>query len=299
MNTNIILEVENLRKVYGSKVAVDDVSFSIKKGEVVGLIGPNGAGKSTIMKALVGMIPVYEGAIRTHSQKEGIFYGAVIEEPGFYLNHTGQYNLEYLSRATGNYSKEEIMRYVKLLDMEQAMKQKVRGYSLGMKQRLGIIQALINNQEFLILDEPTNGLDPIGISDLRKLIRVLAEEGITILISSHILREIEDICDRFIMINNGKIIDTFSRSEMNILQWEIQVERLTYEDYEELKELFDPPCVLEYHPEISTLRIDNLQREYIPSLVRNLTERDVDIFSITQTESLEQRFMQNVEEDEV
>lgn len=289
-----ILRVENLRKVYGKKIAIDTISFSINRGEIVGLIGPNGAGKSTIMKSLVGIIPIYEGTIRTFPKTSGVFYGAVIEEPGFYEEESGRYNLEYLSRGSRVCDFEVMDKYVKLLDMEHAMDQKVKGYSLGMKQRLGIIQALMNHQEFLILDEPTNGLDPVGVSELRALIHTLAKEGITILISSHILKEIEAICDRFIMIQNGQIVDSFSRQEIGEAILKIKVKK---------NEIYDQSISMDYicteeeeSIDFKYFLLEKVKEEEIPKLIQTLVERNIGIYSVEYHTSLEKRFMKNVEE---
>lgn len=199
-----ILELKNISKEYNDYKALDNVSFSLNEGEIVGLIGPNGAGKTTLMRIIVGLTKQYDGEI---DLIDNTSIGCVIETPSFYPYMTGYENLRYLAELN-DVSAEKVMETIELLGLKEALNKKVKGYSLGMRQRLGIAAALLREPKLLILDEPTNGLDPTGIHELRTYIKdIAAKKGITVLISSHILSELEKICDKAIIIKHGKIID--------------------------------------------------------------------------------------------
>lgn len=199
-----ILELKNISKEYKDYKALDNVSFSLNEGEIVGLIGPNGAGKTTLMRIIVGLTKQYDGEI---DLIDNTSIGCVIETPSFYPYMTGYENLRYLAELN-DVSAEKVMETIELLGLKEALNKKVKGYSLGMRQRLGIAAALLREPKLLILDEPTNGLDPTGIHELRTYIKdIAAKKGITVLISSHILSELEKICDKAIIIKHGKIID--------------------------------------------------------------------------------------------
>lgn len=216
-----ILEVKKIKKGYKNQVVLDDVNFSIRKGEIIGLVGPNGAGKTTIMSIIVGLINNFEGNvfidgvdIRKGNKSYKKQIGCVIEAPGLYPNLTGYENLVYFSEIFGGIPKEEVDEIIKLLGLEDCVHKKTKKYSLGMKQRLGIAQAVLGYPKLLILDEPTNGLDPNVIPHIRQFIKYVTEEkNISVLISSHILPEIEAICDRVLFIKNGKIIEEVNMHE--------------------------------------------------------------------------------------
>ncbi len=179
-NEQSIVKVDRLTKRIGSKTLVQNISFEVKKGEVVGLLGPNGAGKTTLMRMMVGMIRMTEGevwidgqSVKQQFEKTAAKIGAVIETPECYPFLSGYENLTYFGRMNGNVTEERIDEVVKLLGMGQVIDRKVKAYSLGMRQRLGIAQALIHDPDVLILDEPTNGLDPSGIHEMRMYIKKL------------------------------------------------------------------------------------------------------------------------------
>ena len=200
---NCVLEVKNVSKKAKDFQILRNVSFSLKKGEIVGLIGPNGAGKTSIMKILTGLTRKYQGTIAFHDVQN---VGCMIETPNFYPYWSGKQNLEYFAKLNG-VGKERVEELLKLLGLYEAKEKKVRTYSLGMRQRLGIAQALLTQPNILILDEPTNGLDPEGIYEIREYIRKIARENqITVLISSHLLSELEKLCDRAILIKKGEIV---------------------------------------------------------------------------------------------
>ncbi len=210
-----VLELKNVTKIMGNRKIVDNVSFEINSGEIFGFLGPNGAGKTTTINMITGLLKIDEGDIlisnndvKKNFEKALSQVGGIIENPEMYGYLTGRTNLEIYGRMHGNISKERINEVIKLVKLENRINDKVKKYSLGMRQRLGVAQALLHNPKLLILDEPTNGLDPMGIKELRDTLRHLAEkEGLAVLVSSHLLSEMELMCDRVGIIDNGKIID--------------------------------------------------------------------------------------------
>lgn len=208
-----VLKCTNLKKEVKGKIIVENVSFSINQGDVVGFLGPNGAGKTTVIKLILGLIKISEGNVLINGfdiQKDFVKaiekVGAIVENPDLYMYLSGLDNLKITANNYKNISKERINEVVKIVGLENRIKEKVSTYSLGMRQRLGIAEALINNPKLLILDEPTNGLDIEGIIEIRNLIKELSNQGIAILISSHNLTEIDNVCNRIIAIKKGNII---------------------------------------------------------------------------------------------
>ena len=206
--TNII-ETKNLTKQFKGFKALDNVSINIEEGKVYGLLGPNGAGKSTFLKLITQIIKPSSGEIvfKNHqiSQNDLRQIGAIIENPAIYPNLTAYENLKVLTTLL-SIDENKINEVLKTVDLTNTGNKLAREFSLGMKQRLGIAMALINNPKLLILDEPTNGLDPVGIAKLRELIKSFTNDGITVLISSHILSEIDQVADKVGIIVNGKLV---------------------------------------------------------------------------------------------
>ncbi len=205
---DIILETKGLSKKYKNQLVLDNVEISVEKGTVYGLLGPNGAGKSTLLKVITKSIPKNSGEVLfenhlldTEDLKK---IGAIIEHPAIYPNLTVYENLEIITSLL-NIDKARINEVLKIVSLENTGKKIVKEFSLGMKQRLGIAMALINSPSLLILDEPTNGLDPIGIGELRELIKTLSKQGITIILSSHILSEVQQVADKIGIINKGHL----------------------------------------------------------------------------------------------
>lgn len=215
MNT-VILDVTNLTKTFGNRVAVNNVSFTIREGEIFGFLGPNGAGKTTTMKMICGLSSITKGQIRIcgydmpkHKEKALNQIGALIENPLMYPNMTGMENLKYYASLYKGINKQDILKFARVVGLEQRLRDKVKTYSLGMKQRLGIAQALLHSPKLLILDEPLSGLDPSGVKEMRDFLKALAKEyNIGILISSHMLADMQQLCDTIAIINNGQIIET-------------------------------------------------------------------------------------------
>lgn len=213
-----ILKTYNLTKIFENKEVVSNVNMNIKKGEIYGFLGPNGAGKTTLMKLITNLVKPSCGEIEILGQKlENQSYellkriGTLIEYPAFYSKLTARENLELHCEYMGYYDNNAINNVLELVNLRNIDKKEVKDFSLGMKQRLGIARAIITKPELLILDEPINGLDPIGIKEIRDLFHLLNKEyGISILISSHILSEIEQMADTIGVINNGRLIEEVS-----------------------------------------------------------------------------------------
>ncbi|MBU5488139.1 ABC transporter ATP-binding protein [Clostridium sp. MSJ-8] len=207
-----VLQVKGIKKVFGKREVIKDISFNIKEGEIFGFLGPNGAGKTTTIRMLVGLIAPTTGDIvicgnSVIKNKEKALHdvGAVVENPELYKYLSGRENLMQIARIR-KVPKEEVEKLIELVGLKDRINDKVSKYSLGMKQRLGLAAALIGNPKLLILDEPTNGLDPSGIMDFREIVKKAAKDRkMSVFISSHILSEVQNLCDRVAFINNGVI----------------------------------------------------------------------------------------------
>lgn len=219
---DIILSTKGLKKKYNKNYVVNNLNIQIKQGEIYALIGRNGAGKTTFMKMITGLIHPSAGCFALFNDEYGekipILHrhkvGAMIEETGLMMNMSGYENLRAKSLCVGQKEDEYIRSLLETVSLEKEKNKKVKNYSLGMKQRLGIALALVSRPEFLILDEPINGLDPQGIAFVRDLIKQLNENGITILISSHILEEVVKIATNYGIIHKGKLLEELSASEL-------------------------------------------------------------------------------------
>jgi ABC-2 type transport system ATP-binding protein len=213
-----LVETRGLTKRYGSLTAVSDLNLNVRRGEVYGFLGPNGAGKTTTLRMLLGLIrpssgdaTVIGGSPGTPDSLERV--GALVESPAFYPYLSGRDNLRVMARYSG-VGKDRIGEVLDQVELSERAKDKFRKYSLGMKQRLGVAAALLKDPELLILDEPTNGLDPKGMADMRRLIRTLGTGDRTVLLSSHLLGEVEQICDRVGVIQKGKLVAQGTVSEL-------------------------------------------------------------------------------------
>lgn len=205
-----IVDTDRLSKRYGSHTAVDAVSMSVRRGEIYGFLGPNGAGKTTTLRMLVGLIRPTEGTATVLGQRPGApealrRIGVLIEGPGFYPYLSGRDNLRVLARYRG-VDAADVEQVLHRVTLSARGEDKFRTYSLGMKQRLGVAAALLGHPDLLILDEPTNGLDPAGMAEMRELITGLAADGHTVVLSSHLLTEVQEICDRVGVINGGRLL---------------------------------------------------------------------------------------------
>lgn len=220
----VVLKTNNLTKQYNKNVVLDNVNITIKKGDIYGLIGRNGAGKTTLMKIITTLASPTSGTFElfnTCSENDELFDNekrveSLIEYPAFYLNLSAYDNLKYYTIQRGIVDKNQINKVLELVNLTGTGKKKVKTFSLGMKQRLGIALAILNSPDFVILDEPINGLDPIGISELRDTFKKLSDNGITLLISSHILSELYLLANEFGFLENGKLIKELSKEELDL-----------------------------------------------------------------------------------
>ena len=299
--SNCVLSVQGVTKIFGkSRAAANNVSFNIYAGEIYGLIGQNGAGKTTIIRVITGLAKATSGKvyicgydIEKDFQKAIANVGGIIENPELYSYMSGMDNLKYFASLYGKVDKNEIDKIVSMLGMENRINDKVKTYSLGMKQRVGICQALLHHPKLLILDEPTNGLDPNGIKDMRMFLKKIAkEQGIAILISSHILAEMELICDRIGIIDNGMIIENKTMEELQQgLNSKLQISvKVDYPNYAG-KILFDK------YPNASIFCVGNrviieAKNDDIPVITSLLINKGISIYGIsTITRSLEDIFL--------
>ncbi len=205
------IKVRNVSKSINAKEILHNISFDIYEGEIVGLVGPNGAGKSTLLKIMTGLytyevgeIYYYDYNLKKDFEKAMSIIGTLIEDPALYKNLSGKNNLKLFKSMFKGIDEETISEIVKIVEMEKYLGKKFKTYSLGMKERLGIANALINKPKILILDEPTNGLDPVGVKNIMNMLKNMKDT--TIIISSHMLNEIEDLCTKIIFINNGRVV---------------------------------------------------------------------------------------------
>lgn len=289
-----ILEVNNICKSFGKKQILKDVSFSLDEGEILGFIGPNGAGKTTTIKLILGLQSIGSGSVKINGydiEKEFVKaisnVGAIVESPDLYMYLSGRTNLNMIANYYNNISKDRINEVIKLTGLENRIDDKVSKYSLGMRQRLGIAAALLNNPNLLILDEPTNGLDPEGIKELRSLLKKLAKvENIGILISSHNLSELESFCTDVCIIKNGEIIST--DTVRNIKQDDTTSYLL------ELNKTTGIKSLLEENDEIIDNNIIKVYRDKdgIALLIKSLVEKGILIYEVKLVElTLEEAFL--------
>ena len=284
-----LLECENLCKSFGKKQILKDVSFEIDEGDILAFIGPNGSGKTTTIKLILGLQGIDKGKVLINGynvEKDFIKaiekVGAIVENPDTYMYLSGWQNLKLVASLYKGVTDEKIKEIVKLVDLEDRIHDKVSKYSLGMRQRLGIARALINNPNILILDEPTNGLDPEGIKDLRNLLKRLAKEGMGILISSHNLAELESFCNKVLMIESGKIIETSEvakfKSAGNRYVFKVSsTKSLDIEGIYDVKE-----------NEFSY----NGDKENIAKVVKTLVKKNIDVYEVKMQElTLEEAFL--------
>lgn len=297
----VVLQMNGVSKIIKGRAIVDKLSFEIRKGEIVGLLGPNGAGKTTTIRMMTGLIRMSEGdvvvqghSIKNEFQKAIEHIGAIIENPEFYPYMTGLDNLKQYLRMTDNIDENRIEEVVQLVGLQEAMNKKVKAYSLGMRQRLGIAQALLNRPKLLILDEPTNGLDPAGIREMRDYMRTIAEvEGISILISSHMLTEIEQICHRAVVIQNGKLVTVTAIGEEQeaATQVKLTIRVDSVDPAISIVEGLEFAELITMDSARSELTV-NLHDSRVPELVTAFSAGKVGIYRITENkQSLEEDFL--------
>ena len=290
-----ILECRSLCKTFGKKQILKDVSFDIKEGDILGFIGPNGAGKTTTIKLILGLQSITSGKVYINGynvEKEFTKaikkVGAIVENPDMYMYMSGYDNLKLVSNMYKGIGTKRIDEVVKLVKLENRINDKVSKYSLGMRQRLGIAQAILHKPNLLILDEPTNGLDPEGIKEMRELLVSLARnEKMAILISSHNLAELDNFCNKVCIIKNGEIIET---SEISAIKKDIEHEKfiIEIENTKGINKIYKEAEIIND----KVFKI-NIKRENVPDLVIDMVKNNIKIYGIKEDEkSLEDAFFE-------
>lgn len=288
-----IIDVVDLNKYYGTKKAVDNISFTVERGQVFGFLGPNGSGKTTTIGLLLGIINKTSGTIKLFESDDldsaRLNIGATLETPNFYPYLSGLDNLKIVAkikRATD----AQIQSALKLVDLSARANSPFRTYSLGMKQRLALAAATLSNPDLVILDEPTNGLDPDGIRDVRQIIKRLADEGKTIFLSSHLLSEVEQVCSHVAVIKNGKLLKS---GNVKALISRNPLARLKAENLEALK------AILKTYPETISVTDEGdgllveLQTDNLAALNQFLAEKGTYLSHLSlQKKTLEEAFME-------
>lgn len=292
-DADIVLAVDNVKKTIGKRLIIKGISFDVRAGEIFGFLGPNGSGKTTTIRMLVDLIKPTEGSIRicgydvNKEHNEALQYvGCIVENPELYSYLSGWENLEHFSRMLPGVGEKRIREVVDIVGMDARIHDKVKTYSLGMRQRLGIAQALLNDPKLLILDEPTNGLDPQGIKELREFIRQLAESGLSLFISSHLLSEIQQMCDRVAIISHGEVITVGEVSSLvdesvSTVVWSVLPAETALKVLQSHPEVQSVSFADEAGTEIGGPRLVALQNpEAIPELSRQLMEAGVALHGI-------------------
>lgn len=293
-----ILQISNLSKSYRSFTAVDDLSFSVEEGDVFGFLGPNGAGKSTTIRMILSLIKPDRGEVlfqgeslagNNHLLK---YIGALVEDADFYENLSARTNLSLLARIE-KIDSQRVDEVLKIVGLSGREHDKVKAYSHGMKQRLGIAQALLNQPKLLILDEPTSGLDPRGMKEIRELIRELSGRGMTIMLSSHLLSEVEKVCTSLAIINHGQLIRSGKIAELtretDLFVTEIRAEPLNKAE-QILREAYDHVDI-----EQSALKV-RLRDDELAQVNRLLVDSGIEVSAIIPRSSLEDYFLSLTEQ---
>lgn len=293
-----VLEVLGLKKRIGLKTIVEDISFDMHEGEIIGLLGPNGSGKTTIMRMLVGLTKTTKGEVYCFEKPLGLGkvkmlkeVGAMIETPEFYNYMSGWSNLKQMARVCGKkVSRARMKELVEFVGLSKVIRKKVKTYSLGMRQRLGLAQALLNDPKILILDEPVNGLDPQGVQDFRNKLKEIASTGVSILISSHLLDEIEKVSDRVIVIEKGRII---ADDKLDRLVADETIKTLISTYDVEKAEVLIRELGIRYELTKEGFIFENISREDKARVITYLVTNNVELDSVRElTTSLEDRFLQ-------
>jgi ABC-2 type transport system ATP-binding protein len=302
MSNDPIISLSNVTKRIGRTTIIDDLTFDVPQGEIFGFLGPNGAGKTTTIRMIVGLMSISKGQImikgkniKTEFEQAIRHVGAIVENPEMYKYLSGYQNLVHFARMVPGVNKERIDEVVSLVKLENRIHDKVKRYSLGMRQRLGVAQALLHRPSLLILDEPTNGLDPAGIRELRDYLRHLTQmEGITVLVSSHLLSEMELMCDRVAILQRGKLVDVmpiqhFTQENDQVQTYLIQAQppEQALEAMRYIEGLQGGKLTQEGTIEVTT------ERERIPDILAVMMQNHIRIYGVQMvSRSLEDRFLE-------
>ena len=299
-----LLQLKNVSKTIRGKKIIDGLSFDVRAGEVFGFLGPNGAGKTTTIRMIVGHMGISSGDIivcgvnvKENFEKAARHIGAIVENPELYKFLTGYQNLQQYARMSKGVTKRKIDEVIELVGLKSRIHDKVRTYSLGMRQRLGLAQSLLHDPKLLILDEPTNGLDPAGIREIRDYLRRRTKEkGLAVIVSSHLLSEMEIMCDRIAIIQNGTLRD---------------IQHVHEPAADEKKRYFlqadDRDALLRHASAFGERSIEqvkdgielSLLKEEVPELIKHLTDNGIRLYEAKAvTKSLEDRFLEITEEQE-
>ena len=294
---SVVVQTVNLNKKYKNKHALKDFNITINKGDIYGLIGVNGAGKSTLIKIIAGITMPTSGSLELFGDECDLDakrrrIGSVIENPSFAPNLTAKQNLEYYATVMGINDKELVDSLLAKVHLDQKSKQTFRQFSLGMKQRLGIAFAMMNSSEFIILDEPTNGLDPIGILELRDIIYQLNQQGVTFLICSHILSELSQIATKYGIVDNGEFIKELTDEELKMLRQDRLCIKVEAEHIQTLENMLSEYGYI-YSSHTGTYEIT--LNDDINSFLEKMVEKKIRISSIYQIKtSLEDVFLKAI-----
>lgn len=292
---NLILKCENLHKKFGKKEILKGVNVEVEKGDILGFIGPNGAGKTTTIKLILGLQSITSGKVEINGYdiqknftKAIEKVGTIVENPDLYMYLSGYDNLKLASNLYKGIGTERIEEVVKLVGLENRIKDKVSKYSLGMRQRLGLAQAILHRPNLLILDEPTNGLDPEGIKELRELLKKLAkEENMAIFISSHNLAELESFCNKVCIIKNGVVIETNSIQEVKKAAAH-NLYQITVQDMKKVQQMIEKEITILNDTQFEIY----LETEEIPQMIKDLVLANIKIYEVKAKEvSLEDAFL--------
>ncbi|MCJ8014287.1 ABC transporter ATP-binding protein [Paenibacillus sp. KQZ6P-2] len=315
---HIVLSVEHVKKKIGRKWIIEDVTFDVREGEIFGFLGPNGAGKTTTIRMLVDLIKPSSGTIKVcgfdvnKQQEQALSYvGSIVENPEMYTYLTGWENLEHFARMQPGIDRERIQEVVNIVRLDQRIHDKVSTYSLGMRQRLGIAQALLGRPKLLILDEPTNGLDPKGIKELRQFIRELAEDGLAVFVSSHLLSEIQLLCDRVAIISLGRVLAVGEVEELvaanaKYVIWDLEpveagkrelTSRQEIEVIEQVDRVLDDTIIAGMGPNAIVTR---MEEEDIAGMVLHLVNSGISVQGVHKINpTLEQLFLKMTEGESI
>ncbi|MEH7107302.1 ABC transporter ATP-binding protein [Bacillus sp. JJ1764] len=297
--SNPVVELKNVTKVIKGKKIIDNLSFNIEEGEVFGFLGPNGAGKTTTIRMMVGLMGITSGEIlicgknvEKEFEEALLNIGGIVENPELYKFLTGYQNLMQYARMIKGISKQKIEEVVEFVGLKERIHDKVKTYSLGMRQRLGLAQSLLHDPKVMILDEPTNGLDPAGIREIRDHLKKLTKEkGMSVIVSSHLLAEMEMMCDRIAIIQHGKLIDIQKVHEYNQETKPKYFFEVNLTDQAKLKKL-----------NVSFEKMKNgivieMGKEDVPNMIQFFAEKGICIFEVKPiAKSLEERFLEVTEQ---
>ena len=296
---NSSLELKNVSKIIGSKKIIDDLSFSVQPGEIFGLLGPNGAGKTTTIRMIVGLMKTSSGKIsicgydvKTDFENALRHIGGIVENPELYKYLSGYQNLMQFARMSEGVTKERVDEIVAFVGLTERIHHKVKTYSLGMRQRLGLAQSLLHDPKVMVLDEPTNGLDPAGIREFRDHLKKLTKEkGMSVIVSSHLLSEMEMMCDRIAIIQDGKLVNiqdvNGDSSNEETVKYFFEIETSNEETLQALQEL-----KIIFQQVSGGIEIE-MKKEEVPKLIQRMAAEGIQIYTVKPVaRSLEDRFLE-------